>query len=422
MLADDADNIEALGELEKLYEREKAWSELGAVLERQVGRDDRRDAEVRHLREAGHPVHREGAERAQATAAWQALLAVEPENRRAQDALKKLYLQSKDWNALEEFYASQNKWDELVRVLERQAETEDEGGRVGLWNKIGELYRDRLNKADRAQKAYEKALSFDGKNLQAALALIPLYEKAKEIKRLGEVLLVELGHVTDAAERRPRMQRLADLLDMGGGDKRGGAAHRAAGARRDARRRMGDHDVAPAGRRERRLARAGRGLRGGGAARRGGVRGGCGPRAARHAGGRVRARAGESRARDRAQPEDHRARAQGPEAVAALERLFIATGRFGDLLAIYDKKLSMAKSKAEELEIRFKLASLYEEEIKQPDKAIELYLAIVAQDPRQLSALAALDRLYQQLGRWKELAATITRRSIFRPTWPRSPS
>ena len=43
----------------------------------------------------------------------------------------------------------------------------------------------------------------------------------------------------------------------------------------------------------------------------------------------------------------------------------------------------MAKSKAEELEIRFKLASLYEEEIKQPDKAIELYLAILAAGSRR---------------------------------------
>ena len=66
--------------------------------------------------------------------------------------------------------------------------------------------------------------------------------------------------------------------------------------------------------------------------------------------------------------------AKEPDAVAALERLYIATGRFADLLAIYDKKLEMAKSKPEELEIRFKLASLYDEEIKQPDKAIELYL------------------------------------------------
>ena len=101
--------------------------------------------------------------------------------------------------------------------------------------------------------------------------------------------------------------------------------------------------------------------------------------------------------------------AKDPDAVAALERLYIATGRFADLLAIYDKKLEMAKSKAEELEIRFKLAVLYEEEIKQPDKAIELYLAIVAQDPEQLPALAALDRLYQQLSRWKDLSETISK-------------
>ena len=102
-----------------------------------------------------------------------------------------------------------------MRVLERQAETEDDSGRIGLWNKIGELYRDRLNKADRAQKAFEKTLSFDGQNLPAALALIPLYEKAKEIKRLADVLLIELGHTKETDERRPRMQRLADLLDMG---------------------------------------------------------------------------------------------------------------------------------------------------------------------------------------------------------------
>ena len=163
VLADDADNMEALGELEKLYEREKAWSELGAVLERQVAASDDATRKSAIYVKLGILFTEKVHNAAQATAAWQALLALEPENRRAQDALKKLYLQSKDWDALEAFYAAQNKWDELVRVLERQAETEDEAGRVGLWNKIGELYRDRLNKADRAQKAYEKALSFDGR-------------------------------------------------------------------------------------------------------------------------------------------------------------------------------------------------------------------------------------------------------------------
>ena len=172
VLADDPENAEALVELEKVYEREKMWSELGTILERQVAATadaTRRSAIYVKL---GVLYTEKVQNVAAATTAWQALLQQEPDNRRAQDALKKLYLQQKDWNALEGFYAAQGKWDELVRVLERQAESEDGAGRVGLWNKIGDLYRDRLQKADRAQKAYEKALSYDGKNLQAAEALI----------------------------------------------------------------------------------------------------------------------------------------------------------------------------------------------------------------------------------------------------------
>ena len=46
--------------------------------------------------------------------------------------------------------------------------------------------RDRLAKADRAQKAFEKPLATDGQNLVAAEALIPLYEKGKDVRRLAE--------------------------------------------------------------------------------------------------------------------------------------------------------------------------------------------------------------------------------------------
>src|SRR6185295_12771096 len=61
-----------------------------------------------------------------AVAAWKSLLEVEPENKRAQDALKKLYTVQKRWRDLEKFYADQNKIDEYVRVLERQVESEDD--------------------------------------------------------------------------------------------------------------------------------------------------------------------------------------------------------------------------------------------------------------------------------------------------------
>ena len=342
----------------------------------------------------------------QATAAWQALLDAEPDNRRAQDALKKLYLQQKDWNALQSFYAAQGKWDELVRVLERQAESEEGPARVGLWNKIGELYRDRLNKADKAQKAYEKALSYDAENLEAALALIPLYEKSKDIKRLSDVLLIDLNHTRDPGERPARMQRLADLLDMGAGDKRG--------ALKIALQALAETPADGwAIKTSRRLAAEGGGwpelVEAYEAAL---ARVGAGDRDASLALLSTLAAAYEG---DLANPEAAIARNQkileiapkDSDAVEALERLYVGTGRFADLLAIYDKKLGLAKSKAEELEIRFKLAGLYEEEIKQPDKAIELYDAILSQDPTQLPALMALDGLYQELGRWQDLSATL---------------
>ena len=197
-------NLEALGELEKLYEREKAWSELADVLERQVALDG---ADAQAFGAAGEARASSSPRRCRHAAPGDRGLAgaagVEPENRRAQDALKKLYLQQKDWNALEAFYAAQGKWDEFVRVLERQAETEDDAGQLGLWNKIGELYRDRLSKPDRAQKAFEKALSLDAKNLAAAEALIPLYEKAKDGKppRRGAACPARITRPTPASGR-----------------------------------------------------------------------------------------------------------------------------------------------------------------------------------------------------------------------------
>ncbi len=405
VVADDSENAEALGELEKLYEREKMWNELGTVLERQVASTTDGTKRSAILVKLGVLYTEKVQNVSQAITAWNALLQQEPENRRAQDALKKLYLQQKDWNALEGFYASQNKWDELVRVLERQAETEEGPARVALWNKIGQLYRDRLQKADRAQKAYEKTLSYDAQNLEAAQALVPLYEKTKDVKRLSEVLFVELGHSTDPAERQGRLQRLSDLLDIGVGDKYAamGVALTALSeaptdtwaietSRRLAQESRGWNDLVKAY--EEAL-----------------------PRAARDeqatlallstlAGAYESELGNPEAAIDRNQkilalaPND-------PSAVAALERLYVATGRFGDLLAVYDKKLELAKSKEEQLAIRFKLAGLYEDEIKQPEKAVQLYLAILKQDATQAAALSALDRLYQQLGRWKELSDTL---------------
>src|SRR4029079_1961843 len=149
-----------------------------------------------------------------ATTAWRALLEVEPDNKRAQDALKKLYLAAKNFDELEKFYSAQNKYDEYIRVLERQAESEDDATKVVLHLRIAELYRDRLQKADRAMRAYEKVLTLDAQNLAAAESLIPLYEAGKDGKKLAQALEIQLGHTKDPSERKERMRKLAQLSEQ----------------------------------------------------------------------------------------------------------------------------------------------------------------------------------------------------------------
>ena len=75
-----------------------------------------------------------------------------------------------------------NKIDEYIRVLEREVETGTRRTGSSLAMKIAVLYRDALQKADRAMRAFEKVLPLDENNLAAAEALIPLYEKANAIE------------------------------------------------------------------------------------------------------------------------------------------------------------------------------------------------------------------------------------------------
>src|SRR5262249_38482847 len=78
-------------------------------------------------------------------------------------------------------------------------------------------------------------------------------------------------------------------------------------------------------------------------------------------------------------------------AMAALERLYPAAQRWGELLEIYEKKLALAGSAAEKKEIRYKIAHLYEEEAADRSKAITAYESILEEAGEELPALRALD-------------------------------
>ena len=118
---------EALAELYKLYERNKEWDKLADICSRQ--------ADAAHRRQGSAPTRcsasasstpRRSRTAPKAIDAWQRLLAIDENNRRAQDALKKLYVTEGRWDELEEFYRSRGKIDEYIRVLEREVEAGSE--------------------------------------------------------------------------------------------------------------------------------------------------------------------------------------------------------------------------------------------------------------------------------------------------------
>ena len=115
--------------------------------------------------------------------AWRQLLLLTPDDRRAQEALRKKYLALGRWDDLEVFYAESGKWDEFIRVLEAQEHKETEApAKVTLLMKIAQLWRDQKSKPDRAAAAFEKVLSLDPQHLAAAEALIPIYQEAGNAK------------------------------------------------------------------------------------------------------------------------------------------------------------------------------------------------------------------------------------------------
>src|SRR5204863_8609459 len=121
---------EALTELSKLYERNKEWDKLAEVCRRQADAapDDKTRADA--LQRLGLLYTEKVENSAKAIDAWQRLLRIDDNNRRAQDALKKLYVTEARWADLEEFYRSRGKLDEFIRVLEREVEAGSESYRL----------------------------------------------------------------------------------------------------------------------------------------------------------------------------------------------------------------------------------------------------------------------------------------------------
>ncbi|MBW2510239.1 MAG: tetratricopeptide repeat protein, partial [Deltaproteobacteria bacterium] len=202
VLEGDRGNATALGNLAQLYERAREWEPLAEVLETLVESDTDVSSMKQQLQKLGMIYADKIGNDEGAIGAFKKLLELDPSDRRAQEQLKRRYVSLGAWDELEAFYAANEKWDELIRIVERQAEAQETSAdeKIPLLFRAARLWEDKKGKPDRAARVYEKILAADGDNVQAAEALTPIYEEAHDARKLVSVLEVRFAHAeeTDA--------------------------------------------------------------------------------------------------------------------------------------------------------------------------------------------------------------------------------
>lgn len=398
----DPENLEALRQLETLQERERAWPELARTLSTLTKVEQDPAARASDLTKLGIMYTDKLDEHDQAIGVWEELLSIDPKHRRAQDALRKLYLEAGNLEALEDFYARQENWSEFIRVLEREADQRSGDEKNQLILKIARLYTERLDRSDRAIRALEKGLA-EERHESLAEALIDLYEEAGDERRLVEPLQIKLGATQDLDDRFALQQRIAELSVRTAQDHRTALDCLIDALREDHQRQslvpqimslsevLGAQSAAAS------------------AFEASWIAYGAVPES-------IPARMAAASLYQG--PLDNAERAletyQGvleidslhAGAEEALEKLYLSMGRAEDVLRIIQGKLERTSDEPKRLELLRRSGDIYRE-VGRAEEAIEAYREVVAAGQASPAVLTALAALYTESEGWEELASTL---------------
>ncbi|HJL19199.1 MAG TPA: tetratricopeptide repeat protein [Sandaracinaceae bacterium LLY-WYZ-13_1] len=409
VLTEDEENPEALEALSQLYERSRDWEPLAKVLDKRVDQIDDEKELKQALQKLGMIYADKLGDDEGAVGAFQRLLMLDPDDRRAQEQLKRRYVALKAWDELEDFYAATEKWDELIRTLEREAEGKDTTPeeRTQLLFRAARLWIDKKERPERAARAYEKVLAKDENNLDAALALSPIYEEAGDARKLVQVYEVRLEHAEEPAERVHLLRESGLLYEEKLRKPKDAFQCFIDAFKADPTQEIIREDVA-------RLAEATNGWDEAIAAYREAIEGATDEDVAVE----LRLQLGalltqvekveeaieQYRAVYEARPDD-------AQAIGALEQLYRQTENYRDLLEIYERRMELEEDPETRRQLAYGRASLWENELSDAANAIDAYQRILDEwGDDESDAYAALDRLYESEERWADLASTLERR------------
>ncbi len=210
----DPEDLDTLKALSVFYEQSKNWEKLVQVIDEYVIQLKEPKEQVTLLQKAGIVLQDRINDKERAVIVWKQLLEVDPSHRRAGDSLKKALVELQRWEELTEFFGRQERWSELVRILEGQVGIQkDESVRIELLFRAAHIWEEHVQQKDRAVRALERIMQIQSDNLKGARALNPIYEENKDYRKLALNLEVLLGHEEEPQLRGELMLRLSQLKE-----------------------------------------------------------------------------------------------------------------------------------------------------------------------------------------------------------------
>ena len=219
------EDVEAIGALERLYQREEKWEDLADIFARQSQLATEAEVKKQTLLRLGSLYEEQLDATDQAIETYQHVLDLDSEDSAAIGGLDRLFQKSA-------------RWYDLLQVLERQVEITEphslEG--INLRFRIGRLWQDELGDLQRAIETYREILTLESGHhetvqslmnlvrgneepLLAAQVLEPIYERHEAWDELIEVCEVMITHTEERERKVDLLHKVSDVHERRQSDK-----------------------------------------------------------------------------------------------------------------------------------------------------------------------------------------------------------
>ncbi|MEM7434981.1 MAG: tetratricopeptide repeat protein [Myxococcota bacterium] len=412
VLEESPESEQALDALEKISEREKDWETHADVLRARVAAAEGHGAELELLQRLGVVLMERLELPGAAAVAWERAMALDPDNTRVRRMLREAYVASKAWDPLEALFSDKNDLAGFAEVLNQAAENaEDPAEIASLSLRASTVYRDGLGEPQRALRSLERVLGADASNVEAARRLAPLYERDQKWSQFVKMLEIVEARLPDDEEPKDRLERLMALRSvtlerLRDPESSLGWASRAymlfpseptvvAGLEESAEAAGAYDDMVALF-----VARLE------GATVSDDERTDLQRRIAAIAGERL-GRSDDSIRQLEAILEE---KPDDEEAMAVLDRLYRAERRFADLRNLYERRLTAVDDPAARWVLLNEVAQVEEAQLGDLPAAAGRHWQILEDNPHDVDALRAVERLSQQLKQWDRLDAALEKR------------